>query len=82
MTMSGIPVQSGGAIVLGAAAVKSGSQAIAGLPATGAHAVQQLAGYAHLAVLAGATMLAGAAVLLRGGRRSRITAGEEMTSQR
>lgn len=81
MSISGIPVQSGGVVVLAATAAKSGGQALAGLPAAGARVAAEAAGHARLVMVLGGTMLVAAAAVLRGSRRAEITAGEELTSR-
>lgn len=78
MTISNTPIQTGGAVVAGAAVVKSGANAIRGLPATGALAIAEASNYArNIALAAGGISLA-AMSLIRGGKHLDLVAGNDL----
>ncbi|MBW3651446.1 MAG: LPXTG cell wall anchor domain-containing protein [Actinobacteria bacterium] len=72
MSVSPSPVQLGGAVVLGSAAVRTGARAVAQgagqLPATGAAVLGQLS-------LLGGSLVAAGALMVRRGRRAHRDAG-------
>lgn len=75
MSVSSVPVQTGGAAVLAAAAAKTGGSAavhaVAELPATGIRSIRAL-------FLAGATMIGVGAILIRRGRTLDLSAGSDL----
>lgn len=82
MSVGTVPTQVGGVAVLGAAAVRSGAnavvEAVRDLPNTGGDAAAGVFDQIRGALVAGGALLTVGAALIRGGRSHRMTAGDPL----
>lgn len=76
--MSIINVAQGGTAMLGAAAANAAANAVKGLPSGGAKTAINAANHSRELMLAGALLLSGAAILARGGRGTKLSAGDSL----